>query len=361
MNFDALIFLWPLLSFAAVVVAIPFAAKIARRAGLVDHPGGRKQHDGAIPLIGGLVIIPVFFSVGVFSGLMSASEYGALMMGAALLLLTGLYDDRYQINPKLKFAVQIIAAIIIMQFGGARIVTLGDLFGLGEIELYYMEEIFTVFCIVLLVNAVNLMDGLDGLAGGKCAIMFGGLLVACVAAGAWSLVLLLAVLIAAICGFLVYNMRHPWRAKASIFMGDAGALALGLILAWFTIHLAQDGGVSSEAAIIAPISAAWIIGLCVMDAVAQFIRRILNGQHPFYADRGHFHHHIVDAGISPARASMIVFAVTAMFAFIGILPLYWALPLPVLSVLWLGALMFHIVFSVKENAYKGIFAALINK
>jgi len=180
MNFDALIFLWPLLSFAAVVVAIPFAAKIARRAGLVDHPGGRKQHDGAIPLIGGLVIIPVFFSVGVFSGLMSASEYGALMMGAALLLLTGLYDDRYQINPKLKFAVQIIAAIIIMQFGGARIVTLGDLFGLGEIELYYMEEIFTVFCIVLLVNAVNLMDGLDGLAGGKCAIMFGGLLVACV-------------------------------------------------------------------------------------------------------------------------------------------------------------------------------------
>ena len=121
MNLDTLTFLWPVLSFLAVALVIPFAVPIAKRAGLVDQPGGRKQHDGAVPLIGGLVIIPVFFAFGLLSGLMSVSAYGALMIGVALLLLTGLYDDRFQINPKLKFAVQIVAAIIVMQFGGAHI------------------------------------------------------------------------------------------------------------------------------------------------------------------------------------------------------------------------------------------------
>lgn len=353
--------LWSLLSFALVLGAIPLAAKFARRVGLVDHPDQRKQHDGHIPLIGGLVVIPVFFAIGLLSGLMDIAIYLPLIIGAGLLLVTGVYDDRFQMSAKLKFGVQILAAFIIMQFGGAKILTLGNLFGMGEIELYFTAEVFTLICIVLLVNAVNLMDGLDGLAGGKCAIMFGGLMVVCAVSGAHELFWTLSILVAALCGFLVYNMRSPLRKKASVFMGDAGALALGLVLAWFVIALAQDGTQANVNAMITPISAAWIVGFCIMDAVVQFIRRILNGQNPFYADRGHFHHHLVDAGLSPARASVVIFIVTVVFGVIGVLPLYFHFSLTILAVLWIIVFAIHLILSLKQGVYKALIAAVISR
>lgn len=352
-------FLWPLLSFALVLGAIPVMAKMARYIGLVDHPDQRKQHDGQIPLIGGIVILPVFFAVCFFGGLMDVAQYGALLAATMTLLLMGVYDDRFHVEAKLKFAIQIFAAFIIMHFGDIRVLTLGDLFGLGHIELYFTEEIFTIFCIVLLVNAVNLMDGLDGLAGGKCAIMFGALLIASAHGGNLNAVWILSVLICAVLGFLFYNLRHPFREKASVFMGDAGALSLGLILSWFVIDLAQDGTQANLNSILSPISAAWIVGLAIMDALAQFIRRTLNGQHPFFADRGHFHHHLVDAGLSPGRASLVMFMLTGLFGVIAILPLYFQLHSAILSVLWVIILVFHVAISLKPQRYVSLISRLI--
>src|SRR5690606_15367016 len=100
----------------------------------------------------------------------------------------------------------------------------------------------------------------------------------------------------ALAGFLVYNLRTPLRKQAAVFMGDAGSMALGLVVAWFAMSLAQEPHV-----VFAPISVAWILALPIIDICAQFNRRVREGRHPFSPDRGHFHHHFRHAGISSGQ------------------------------------------------------------
>ena len=154
-----------LAGFAATALLIPPLCRMAPRCGLLDHPGGRKRHAGAIPLVGGVAMMAVFvacfFAFGLFR---TVTIY--LPAAAALMAVGGLFDDRHELGPVAKFGVQIVAALVVAQLGGAQLLHLGELVGPGVLMLGALALPFSVFAIVGVMNAVNMADGIDGLAGG---------------------------------------------------------------------------------------------------------------------------------------------------------------------------------------------------
>lgn len=338
-------YLPPLFAFFGVALIMPFAMRWARDLGLTDKPGGRKTHEDETPLIGGLVVFPVFMLVGIFAG-MHFYSWWPLFVALSLILLAGALDDRFHINPWIKFGVQFIAAAIIVLLGDARLYSLGNLFGFGGMGLSFMSIPFSVVAVVLLVNAINLMDGLDGLAAGKSLVALSWLMIACASAGQWPPFFVIAILVGAILGFLMYNLRHPLRAKASVFLGDAGSMALGLALAWFSIGLAQNPD-----PVLVPITIAWILALPIMDACGQFFRRVKNGHHPFYPDRGHFHHHFVGAGIPDGGATALIMLWSFLLGGVGYIGVSVGVPQYVLTILWIALLFAHMAMSYKPAKF----------
>lgn len=336
---------FPVCAFLAVILLVLPLKILAPRLGLVDRPGGRKKHDGDIPLIGGVVVIPVFIAVSVLIGdgfLTHWPLYSALI----LLLLTGIIDDRVHLPAFVKFGLQFVAAGLIVIPGGAQLYQLGNLFGLGDVGLALISLPFSVVAVVLLINAINLMDGLDGLAGGTVFVILGWMLFACLAFGEAVYAPSLMVLIGALAGFLFYNMRSPFRKHASIFMGDAGSMSLGLLIAWYAIQLSPE-----NVRIIEPMSVAWVLAVPIWDECAQFYRRVKEGRHPFSADRGHFHHHFIRAGFTPGQATSIILAIVFVMGAIGVLGLKVGVPLPVLTIVWIAGLLAHIAFSRNTDNY----------
>ena len=140
------IFVFPILAFLCVVALVPLAIKLAPILKLIDAPDGpegRKRHEGSVPLIGGLIIFPVFIGVSVFAGF-SLSAYWPLYAGILLLLVTGAVDDKLHLHSMVKFFIQFLAAALIIIFGDTQIFQLGDLFGLGAVGLDFMSLL--LFC-----------------------------------------------------------------------------------------------------------------------------------------------------------------------------------------------------------------------
>ncbi|PCI57161.1 MAG: undecaprenyl-phosphate alpha-N-acetylglucosaminyl 1-phosphate transferase [Alphaproteobacteria bacterium] len=340
------VFIMPIIAFLLVVVLVMPFRKLACKLGIVDAPGGRKHHDFAVPPIGGLIIFTVFMVFGVLSGVVSLQAYWPLYVSLVILLVSGAMDDQFSLHARIKFPIHIFVAGLIAFMGNVQAAYLGDLFGFGVVWIGFFSYPLTIIAVVLLINSVNLMDGMDGLAGGVTAVMFSWFMVACIISGWFDVAQVLGLLVACICGFLVFNMRNPWRRKASLFLGDAGSMSLGLVLAWFSVLLARG-----PIAPIEPISVAWIVGFPIFDTCAQFYRRVRAGQDPFAPDRGHFHHHFMDAGVSVHRASLAIIFIVAVMGGIGYGGIAIGVPPVVLTVLWCILLLVHMAVSRKPERY----------
>lgn len=333
----------PVITFIACAVLVRILRSWAFSAGLVDNPGGRKRHDGAIPLVGGLAIFPVFIAISVYGG-HDISQFWPLYSALTLLLACGAWDDAREIRPWIKFGAQWIAAILIVVPGGAELKGLGNIFSMGNVGLDILSIPFSVVAVVLLINAINLMDGLDGLAGGVSFIALGFFAAAFSMAGQSSN--LLYIMLGALAAFLFYNVRTPIHKRASIFLGDAGSMCLGLIIAWFAITSAENPALNLE-----PISVAWILALPIIDICAQFARRMSEGNHPFTPDRGHFHHHFIDAGLTGGKASAIIFIICIIFGSYGLFAQKYGWPNVMLTLDWIALILLHIWMSLKTERY----------
>jgi UDP-GlcNAc:undecaprenyl-phosphate GlcNAc-1-phosphate transferase len=336
-------FLLPFLCFVLVAALLPPACRMAVRRGFVDLPGGRKRHENPVPAIGGLVVFPVFLCALWFVPVHMPGE-AWFVLGLLLLLVTGALDDWADLPARMKFLLQILAAVLIAVPGGAHIVSLGDIFGTGNFYLSFMSIPFSVIATVLLINAINLMDGVDGLAGGAAVIIFGWLAAVALLAGQAAYAAPLLSLAAAFAGFLVYNLRRPGRARASVFLGDAGSLAAGLAIAWFSLRLADKHVLALQ-----PMAVAWLLALPIMDTCGQFARRVREGRHPFDPDHHHFHHLLLDAGLSPGRAAFAVHLIVFLTGLIGIGGSRLGVPVPVLAAAWVLLLLLHIWLCLKPE------------
>jgi UDP-GlcNAc:undecaprenyl-phosphate GlcNAc-1-phosphate transferase len=299
-------------AFGATALLIPVLGRLAPRVGLLDQPGGRKTHERAVPLIGGIAMMAVFvacfFAFGLFR---TVTIY--LPAAAALMTVGGLLDDRHELGPVSKFGVQIVAALVLAQLGGALLLNLGELARPGLLMLGALALPFSVFAIVGVMNAVNMADGIDGLAGGMSLIAALAFAWCAADTGQTAPFWVATLLAGTLAGFLLFNLRWTPARRATVFMGDSGSYAVGLVLAWIAITLAMG-----DKPAFAPITAVMILGIPLADTVVIMLRRILRGRLPFGADTGHLHHLLIARGMRPASVTWLLLFISAVMAVVGI-------------------------------------------
>jgi UDP-GlcNAc:undecaprenyl-phosphate GlcNAc-1-phosphate transferase len=269
----------------------PPVRALALRVGAIDHAlGTRKRHGAPVPRLGGLAI-----ALGAGASLavaylaypplrqdLATDRALALMVGTLAILALGVVDDLRGLRASPKLAVQVAAAALAF-WAGFRIETLPVPFG-EPLALGLASAPLTVLWMVGVTNALNLADGLDGLAAGQAVLALGAYLVMALAGGDGLVALVTAAAAGSALGFLRHN-RHP----ATIFMGDAGSLLLGFLLAVSSVALLgrNPGGTAAIAPAVA-------VALPVADAALAFLRRLLRGFPVARGDRGHLHHRVLD-------------------------------------------------------------------
>jgi UDP-GlcNAc:undecaprenyl-phosphate GlcNAc-1-phosphate transferase len=297
-----------LLAAVATILCVLILKSIAHNLALVDHPDQRKDHIGAIPLIGGIAIWIGFTLSLLFIGM--STKLLVLLAAGGLLTIVGALDDANDLSPRWRLVLHIGAALAVCVVGGVVAETLGDIIVPGfELKLGFAAIPFTVFAIVALVNASNMSDGLDGLCALQILIPLAGLAFLAGIHGDQERFLPLVAICGCIIGFLSFNLRTRWRSRASVFLGDAGSNLLGLVLAWFLIDMSQG-----EDALLRPVAVLWFALLLIYDTVEVVIRRLLRGKSPFVADKEHLHHVFLLARFSVSETVMAL----GFIAFVGV-------------------------------------------
>lgn len=322
---DSVSIVYGILAAALVcAVAIPLLAPLARRIGLMDHPGGRKRHRGAVPLTGGLAIyLGLVTAVAMQPDLFRAP--GPLLAGAGLLLIVGVIDDIFELRAVYKLLAQIAAAAIMVGPGANRISGLSNLFYEGPLLFGPFGDIFTIVATLAMINAVNMSDGIDGLAGSLCAVTLTALGFAAWYAGLSGPLLMIGSALACVLVFLFFNARHPLRPPTPSFLGDSGSMVCGFVVAWFLVELAKTpvGAINSATVL-------WIAAVPVMDLTVVMFRRIYKGRSPFSAGREHLHHLLQAAGFSCNQIIAIIAGYAAVLAVIGMTTYLAKVPEPVM-------------------------------
>ncbi|HEX3082416.1 MAG TPA: MraY family glycosyltransferase [Candidatus Saccharimonadia bacterium] len=306
------------LAFALCAGLTPMVRRFALAHGIVDAPtSGRKIHKREIAYLGGLAIFGAFALV-VMALLPYTRQLGALLLGCLVLVVVGVIDDVRDLPAGFKLAAQVAAAGIALgggigitsitnPFGGVIDLTAGrmsfDLLGL-HFHILPLANTLSLLWMVGLANTINFLDGLDGLAAGVSGIAAAVMFVVAVGANVNqpAVALLAAILAGAALGFLPQNF-YP----AKIFMGDSGAYFLGLVLAMLSIY---SGAKLATAAL--------VLGFPILDAILVAARRIARGVSPFAADRQHFHHLLLDSGMSQRQAVLVIYAIVLAFGVVAL-------------------------------------------
>lgn len=306
-----------MLSFSlSVIFGVVFSLlsmKIAPKFGLVDKPDHRKHHDGHIPLAGGIAMFLAFTSTLLLLG--TDIDTGLIWLGGALLVVVGVWDDLSPLRARYRFSVQILSALVVV-LAGHQILSIGDLFNIGALQLGWLSLPFTVFCVLGLINASNMTDGMDGLASAMGMLSALGLVVVATLNSDVIVYERLLIFIGLLAAFSFFNMRLV-RSKACVFMGDAGSTFIGYMLAWHFISISQG-----DTAYLSPVAAGWIYGIPLMDASAVILRRVKNGISPFKSGRDHLHHLLLDRGFSVNATLLVMSLLQLSFVGIGLMCAY---------------------------------------
>lgn len=301
---NSLLYLLPLLlGLASAWSLIPVAVQL----GLMDTPGGRKDHAVPTPLIGGVAIylgtlLPILLVPGAW-----ASYYPCLTLSLGLLVV-GILDDRSGLPPKNRLCMQIFAALCMIFWGGIQLESLGDLFGFGLVQLGLLAVPFTIFATVGVINAINMVDGVDGLASGIALIALFYLGLAATLADRMDTLNFIVLHGGAMLAFWLLNFRFPWRQRAHVFMGDSGSTTIGFILVWLIIELSQ-----TSPGAFSPVVGLSLLALPISDTIVLMAIRISRGESPFKAGRDHFHHRLLGAGFSTRKTVLAIYTLSALF------------------------------------------------
>jgi UDP-GlcNAc:undecaprenyl-phosphate GlcNAc-1-phosphate transferase len=293
------------------VLLTPFVKQFAIFVGAVDAPNERKVHTRIMPRLGGLAIFVAFvggfFAISPAFDAINANTAWGLLIGGAIIALTGALDDRFGLSPKLKMIGIIAAACVVVAFD-MRVSFINIPFAGTTHALEWLSIPLTIFWIVGVTNAINLIDGLDGLAAGVSAIAVGTIMVLAIIMGNVTVILLSAVILGSIIGFLFFNF-HP----AKIFMGDSGALFLGFCIATLSILGFK------QATLVSFVVPLLIIGVPFSDTIFAIIRRKVNNKPISVADKGHLHHCLLQLGFSHRNTVLLIYGVSTFFGLMAIM------------------------------------------
>lgn len=328
--------------------ATPFAIWLARRHGVLDQPDARKVHQTPIPRWGGLGIylgillglLGVYIGFPRFRTLLSFrhsiydhgqlfdiisldKQFVGILVGLTIVVALGMSDDRKSVPALIKLLLQIIASLIVINYGvqitGLRL----PFFSYFQFPILLSQAV-TVFWILGFMNAVNLADGLDGLAGGLAAIASATFLAVAIVQGTTETTfiakqlklaaVLSAVLSGACLGFLPYNF-----APAKVFMGDGGALGIGFLLGAITVI-----GTLKTTAVLSVMIPVIVVALPVIDVSLAMIRRYRKKSRIMEPDKEHLHHRLMAKGWTPREVVLLVYVLTLILSvaaiFLAIVP-----------------------------------------
>lgn len=285
------------------MVLIPPLMRSAVRLQIIDIPDARKVHTGAIPRIGGVAMV-VGAVFPMIMWLAPQNETIAFLLGIGIILFFGVWDDRKDLDYRLKFLGQIIAVLIVSIYGGIVIKYVP--FMADPLPMYLAVPL-TLFVLLGITNAINLSDGLDGLAGGTTMLSLGMLAFMAYSVDALEVVLIAVSVMGAILGFLRYN-THP----AKIFMGDGGSQFLGFSVGVLAIMLTQEVNPAFS-----PVLPVMILGLPILDTLMVMGQRLYEGRSPFSPDKNHIHHKLLALGFDHYEAVLIIYLVQSLLVLGG--------------------------------------------
>ena len=303
-------------SLCATWIALHLLKPVAHRARLLDIPQGRKQHVGAVPLIGGMSVF-IGVAIAVMLTLPTEPAVTTWLLCALGIVLLGVADDAEDLSVKLRISMQILLTVALCMGTGLSLENLGDLLGLGHIDLGVFSYPFTILIVLGIINAFNMIDGIDGLLGSVALVSFLSLVMLFSLSTHPAELGVSVIFIAALIPYLLNNLVLP-PFKQKIFMGDAGSMLIGLSVSWLLIEGTQD---PSHAAF-RPVTALWVIALPLMDMVRVILVRLRDRRSPFAAGRDHLHHLLLEIGMSKCAAMLTMAGVAAVFASIGIVTEY---------------------------------------
>jgi len=272
----------------------PIVRRLALRLGVIDRPNARKIHVNPIPLLGGLAIYAAFIAaLLLFGNRFRLRELVSILVGASLMSFLGVWDDRRSVGPVLKLIGQFLAASILVMTG-VRI---------GTFPWEWLNVAVTLGWVVVITNAMNLLDNMDGLSGGVGAVAAIFFLLLASLNKQYLVGALSAALVGACLGFLRYNLN-----PASIFMGDAGSLFLGFVLAATAIKLRFPEGLE----IVTWMVPVLILGLPLFDTALVIISRLRRGYNPLTTPgKDHVSHRLVAMGCTRREAVLICYLICA--------------------------------------------------
>lgn len=327
-------------AFVASIFSIKVLLPLAPQIGLIDYPTDRKNHDGAIPLIGG---------ISIFTGVLIASTLfvqqsqllNLYLISSAILVFIGTLDDIYDLRVAPRMIAQGLVASIMVFGGGIYISDFGNLLGFGVVDLGHYGIIFTMLAAIAAINAFNMIDGIDGLAGSMSIISVLSVAILTMLAGGDREILLPLILVVAIIPYLFYNVKRRKTKGKKIFMGDAGSMFMGLTVIWLLTLGTQSTELQTAA--FRPVTALWIIAIPLIDMLAIMLRRVKKGVSPFQADNGHLHHICMRLGLCSRKSLLTITLLAIICSTIGILGEIYQIPEVVML---LAFVMFFIVYSL---------------
>ena len=290
-------------SLLLALVLTPLALRFALRREVLDHPGGHKGHESPVPYLGGVAIV-VAFSAAVLAAVAVAppvdglSELVAVLGIAVALAFLGLADDLWGLPALLRLGAEVAAGLGLWAFGE----------GVALFPSDAANAAITVVWAVGITNAFNLLDNMDGLSAGVAAIAAGWLFALAAANGQFLVAGLAIALAGCALGFLRSNF-HPAR----IYMGDAGSLFLGFVLAALGVKLRFDG--PTQVTFFVPIL---VLGVAIFDTTLVTLTRLLHRRNPLVGGRDHVSHRLVLVGLPVRAAVSLIYAAAVALGWLAV-------------------------------------------
>lgn len=278
---------------------------LAPSLGLVDQPNFRKRHVGSIPLVGGIGLL-LGATLAAFGAAIPGRDVIWFFGLATSIVLIGVVDDRFDMRPTVKLSFQIAVVSVFLALNPGQPFLLHELAAPPALT-FTVNTLFVVGAI----NTFNMLDGSDGLAGAVASVVLASLTLTAYFGGAPLSLFICTTFLAAVMAFLSMNAQTPWQPRATIFLGDAGSMLLGAIIAVSLLDLTRSSAGWNIS------HAVFFLAFPIVEAVSLFARRLALGRSPFSADRLHLHHLLSDAGWTASATALAIATANGVTACIG--------------------------------------------